>query len=337
MYLIRQTCLLAFIFCMGVAQAEQKTSVYKQELKAFKNSLNYKIIFNEDAHPDLRNIKTAIENYQELTRSQRLLRFMFTMLMHGIVVTPVTMPKMYSYVDSICKQNDMKTPTIFLTTDSGFFNACACKLFTSTGAIIINQKLLLETSDEVLEAVLAHELGHIKYNHVNKKLAILIPIAIGMHKLVEYIAPNRYDILGYHVDNMYRAKIDIIHYFKNVIKNFATLGLVSLIINKRFEKEADEFAYKENGKGEGLIEFCEDLQQKEQNKEADFLETYIKLEENKSKLALFDRLELNVRYYLVKANNNILKWFYYNTPLGEHPSHEDRIKAAQEYLDGQPA
>lgn len=155
----------------SLMQAETSQNIYIEELTAFKTSPDYQLIFNEDANPILQGIERDIENCQHLSWLQRLIRSTF-LSQDVIVVTPKTMPKLYSYIETLCKTSEIKTPIVFLTREKGFFNAAAQKLLMSTGAIIIGQKLLLETSDKELESVIAHEMGHIKYNHVNKSMAI---------------------------------------------------------------------------------------------------------------------------------------------------------------------
>src|SRR5204863_3535554 len=54
-----------------------------------------------------------------------------------------------------------------------------------------------------------------------------------------------------------------------------------LIENKKFEKEADEFACKVVGKSEGLIQFFEYLLAKEKAREDEFITIYNVLQSNK--------------------------------------------------------
>ncbi len=307
--------------------ASTTPNIYVEELNAFKNSPDYKLIFDEDANTALRIIERDIVNCKNLSWLQRYIRSAFLSL-DAIVVTPKTMPQLYSYVESICKESGIKTPTVFLTTEKGFFNAAAQKLLMSSGAIIVGQKLLLEISTKELEAVVAHEIGHIKHNHANKT------IAMNYVALMSTLA-GLYYIINKQTNDPVKSMIAS-GYFGFPI----ALTAVSFFINKRFEKEADEFAYKFMNKGEGLIKFFEHLQEKVATEDANFDRTRAKLTTNQLELSMYSYAGLSTSYYLAKLGHNIGKaysWIYHNTPLGAHPSLEARIKAAQDYIDSQAA
>jgi Zn-dependent protease with chaperone function len=170
-----------------------------------------------------------------------------------------------------------------------------------------------ELSDEGLEGLIAHELGHIKYNHSNKKLAL--SLCAGLFN---------YEVL-------HRLGIGI---------PFATSLIVAWIINKRFEKEADAFAYEANGKAKGLIEFFELLLKKDEIREEEFVTVYELLQKNKSLLSSWDYYRLVARYYVAKGGHLYAKAYkrmYHETFVGAHPSPQARIKAAQDYLAQQNA
>lgn len=324
---LRILCLTACMVSFAFAHKEENESfTYREELEALKVSRGFKTIFkDEDVLPDLRAIQQDIENYKELTQFQRFARLAI-MSFDVVVVTSRTMPQLYAYVDEVCKKAEIKMPTVFLSRRKGVFNAFAQKLFMSTGAIVIGQKLIREISDQELEAIVAHEIGHIKHNHVNKALLLTIPAYIAATKFTSYLN-----------DRFFRNPL---HPLADV---YLTLSLTedvrSLIINKRFEKQADEFACKVMGKAAGLAKFFERLKQKENNMEDDFIETYAAIENNKSQLALGDTFDLKLRYYITRAADKINKayaWYYHNTPFGAHPSHDERIKAAKKYLAEHP-
>ena len=46
-------------------------------------------------------------------------------------------------------------PTVFITRKENFFNACAAKVLTSSGGIVIGQDLIVESSEKELEAIVA--------------------------------------------------------------------------------------------------------------------------------------------------------------------------------------
>jgi Zn-dependent protease with chaperone function len=292
---------------------ESANSVYQQEFEAFKNNPVYKPIFDKDAPIVLSAIHQEIEIYKQLSFIQRFARSLI-LAQDVVIVTPEGMPKLYGYVQGLCKEHSITMPTVFITRNKGVFNAFAQKLLWSTGAIVIERKLLKESSAKELEAVVAHELGHIKYNHVNKTLGISLASYVGSHMLLKQFTP--------HVQS------------KGLVAFVLSSYLTPLIINKRFEKQADEFAYAATNNGKGLTEFFEHLQRKEKTYNDHFALTYNTLQDNKSDVGYINYLSLMLSYYLAKGGNtinNAYKWIYYNTPLGAHPSPEDRLKAIQEY------
>ncbi len=294
--------------------AHEETYLYRQELEAFKNNPEYRIIFDEDANPLLKSINRNVENCKELSILQRFVRSAFLAL-GAVVVTPQTMPKLYAYVDDMCKQHNLPTPTVFINTDRGFFNAAAQKLLISTGGIIIGQKLMNESSDAMLEGVVAHEIGHIKHNHINKMLGLLC-VSI----LTAEIACNYFKIK----DNLTSAILGI--------------AAAKIIINKRFEKEADAFAYEQMGKGKGLKQIFQLFESKAQSADNDVTKTGANLNQNYSKIGLIDFITLKCVFVVAQLQHGmekIHKWFYYNTPFGPHPSPQERIRTIQNYLDTQ--
>lgn len=319
---LRSLFLLACIvsFSSGITHGDA-TYAYREEFKAFQTNPHYKVVFDKDANGSLKSIQADVEIYKDLSYFQRLIRFAFSGL-EIVIVKPETMPKLYSFIDTICKDQGIETPTIFIAQNRGFFNATASKLLTSSGTMVIGQKLLEETSDKELQGIMAHELGHIVYNHMNKTILISIGSYYGTKWIRQYFfnVPDQGFDLSAHL----------------MAVNF----IAPCIINKRFEREADEFAYKVTNNGEGLVEFFEHLEKKEQSEDNDFDATKALVKDNYSKIGFTDYYWLMTRYYLAKAGHNIGKgfaWVYHNTPLGAHPAHEDRIKAAQEYLAQQQA
>lgn len=351
MQYIKNLFLLVLLLSASVHCQEQKAGIYLEEYRAFKNNPDTKTMFDREAHSGLQNIQRDLEVYKELSLGNRIHR-LFRYLLDVVIVTPENMPQLYAYIDSVCKQQNFETPAVFIVTNPGFFNAFAQKLLMSTGSIAIGQKILLESSDKELEAVVAHELGHVKYNHVNKIFALKVgtwaATSLGLHYYINnYLIPNfekefkRNDVCltNERIKELTRSLFTNTYIALGIY--FLTNHLLpSLIINKRFEKEADEFAYKIMDQGDGLKEFFEHLIKKEQNRENEFPQTYDKIQKSEPFVSSFDYYRLMLRYYWAKGWHKIGtldKWLYHNTPLGAHPSHEDRIKAIDEYKAGQAA
>lgn len=295
---------------------------YYAELEALKKASETQLMFNEDAHQGLAEIQRDITTYKNLTSFQRFVRSIFLAL-DVVMITPETMPLLYSYIDGICKKADIATPSIFVTRKDGFFNAFAQKLLMSTGGIVIGQKLMQELSDDALEAVVAHEIGHITHNHINKLLGLsLIENSIFIGMMIKIMQDFDRD------DNKFKL------YAQLYAAYFITSLISPLIINKRFEKEADQFACA-NGKAQGIIEFFELMLKKDQLREEEFTIIYQLLQQNKANLAASDYYELIARYYLARAGHLFIDFYktvYHGTFIGAHPSPQARIAAAKKYL-----
>jgi Zn-dependent protease with chaperone function len=329
MYKIFGSLVLSLCFSIvGTAAAARNIGEnrYLQELKVFKKSSEHELMFDEDADAGLASIQKTLEIYKDLSYLQRLARFVFFMF-DPVIVTAATMPQLYAYVDCISKNAGIETPTIFITSDKhGFFNAAAAKLFTSSGGIIIGQKMIYETTEVELEAVIAHEIGHIQRNHVNKILALQFGCFFGAKIAIEsYQALTNSSNYPYNQNQSWaRTWLPIIAFFYGP----------SFIINKRYEKEADFFAF-ENGGARGIADLFQYLLDREAKDDRDFDIVYAKLQADKSKIAYSDYLHLMFCYYLNKGGHNFnkfLRYIFHHTPLGAHPSHEERIRAAQDYL-----
>src|SRR3990172_7218707 len=106
---------------VGLSQAANQT--YFQEFKAYKQRMKDDgvIIFNTDAHSLLRDLQKDIESCRNLPRDYKVVRTW----MGCVAIKPDTMPKLYAYIDKLCTDNGIKTPTIFIPVDKGIFNAFA--------------------------------------------------------------------------------------------------------------------------------------------------------------------------------------------------------------------
>lgn len=301
--------------------------VYKKELTAFITKPDVNYIFDKKVDPAFAFLHKDIENYKELSCVERLARLPF-MLSEAVVVTRQTMPNLYAYIDALCKKNNIATPTVFISTRKSIFNAFAAKLFTSAGGILICQKLLIDASDSELEAVVAHEIGHIKHNHTNKTLLLNIGLFISIWGCIDYLSKKS------------NCSQNVTNFFIKTMMTDLSVSLIApLIINKRFEKQADEFACNQAGKSQGLIKFFEGVEKRELDQEKqyrqDCLNTQTVLEDNKSQLSDDNYAALEQQFAVIKFQYKIMnwsKWLYYNTPYGAHPSHQERIAAAKKYV-----
>lgn len=302
---------------------------YRQEFKDFKYTSEYAKIFDKEISVGVRSLYQNINNYKELSFFNRFLYQAFFVI--GVVaVAPDACPKLHSFIDRLCKKSGIKTPIVFITLKKHFLNAAASKLFTSIGGIVIGQEMFLELSDQELEGVIAHEIGHIKYNHVNKTILLSMITYVATRFTLDTIFPLRRPIIPGTQD---------FSTIKRALDAYLLSGVItSLIINKSFEKEADAFASKENDHGQGLMEFFELLQEKEKKYDQEYDNVYEYLQKYKDNISTLDYVLLRIDYFFNQIGHGIHKihrWVYHNTPLGAHPSHEARIAAIKEYLENQ--
>lgn len=315
-----------FMLSLSISSLISAEGVYQTELKNFEqSSARAQIMFSDEAPLGLPQINKEIEIYKLLTPMQRLIRCVF-LSFNPIIITPENMPQLYKYISDLCSRSDVAMPTVFIVPDKGFFNAAAQKLFASTGAIIIGKDIIEKTNDRQIEAIIAHEIGHIKHNHVNKILALTAASAFAISMAKKYLMAPRY----------FRTQNEaLIHgAFDGYLTAIYAGIIASFIINKKFEKEADQFAC-DNDKAEGIAEFFQYLEEKEQKMDEQFEVTYQALADNKSALEISDYYSLKLSYGLSKGLhvlNKGFKWLYHYTPFGAHPAHKYRIAAAQDYL-----
>ncbi len=310
-----------------------KAGKYSEELDSFKERKDTALIFKKYANLKLKNIVRDINTARTLSYKDRFLRRIFTQ--NGVLVTKESMPHLYNYIENLCDDADIEIPVVFISQNKSMFNAFASKLFTSSGGVLIGQELINECSDEEIEAVVAHEIGHIKHNHINKALALNILVLI-MYFYYDSLNKNKVYYANANDQEVVNLQIKLTNDFSKAY--FKVFGLVTvvpaLVIGKRFEREADNFACKA-GKAEGLIKFFTRLQDKVEAKDKDFKDVKVLLSSSKDDLSLYDYVNLYCRYYIAEAGHTVNKgiyWFYHNTPFGPHPSNQDRIAAAKKYL-----
>lgn len=70
-------------------------------------------------------------------------------------------PHLEEFLQNICRKNNMQVPKVVIDSTESDTNASAKEDF-----IVLSKGLVLNESDAEIYAVIAHELGHIKYNHI---------------------------------------------------------------------------------------------------------------------------------------------------------------------------
>jgi hypothetical protein len=324
---------LSTIFLTGLLISSQLTvstsnhGIYYSELKALKKAPETKALFEQDVDGSSRptqynlgmynptfldngerglfsqwdkmRITLSLGNIKRQITISKELSFIDSILIMGlcgqnddlIIITDETMPALYNYVSSLSKKAKIAMPFIFISLKN--FSTFSRKILGFRSSIVIGQQLLHDVSDEELEALVAQQIGHIKYYHTNKTAMV------NGAALVGFVIP----------------------------------ALSSLLVSKRFAKEADMFASKVAGKANGLIKFYERLEAKDQLRMAEYDEVSKMLMENAANIPMLSYLILKIGYYMAETERCVEK--IYNNFA--YPSHQERIDAAKKYLAQQEA
>jgi len=136
--------------------------------------------------------------------------------------------------------------------------------FGSAKRIVFFDTLLSRLAPNEIEAVLAHELGHFKLNHVIKRIAIMFIISLGFLALLGFLKNQTWFYLGLGVLPMMDASNDamalILFMFALPVFTFLFSPLLSLTSRKN-EFEADAFAAKHSNSHDlvsALVKLYED-------------------------------------------------------------------------------
>lgn len=236
------------------------------------------------------------------------------------------LPKLHKFVEDICNKNNMSKPFIVIPPFETVTNAAAGKLFCENGVIFIFPGMFKNTNDEELEAIIAHEIGHIKHNHINKSLAFSLPTmlcSIGAYSYLITHCMEYFNLLEKMSEKDQRTIIKALPQVVFFLSIITHVLLKKLIIGKKFEQQADKFAM-DHGHANGIKTFMTKYDTTDS-----FSETLKYIEENKASLSPQDYNEFIRLWKLAEADNSSHEFW------DEHPTMRERVKAAEEYLNNQ--
>lgn len=324
--------------------SDDNHGVYYQELQALENNPITSILFDEDRdggshtnqcnlglyepyflHEDAAGLFSELDGFRrglalgaihrDLTTAKKLsfLNYVLQLGLSGInaellIVTPETMPSLYNYVADVAEKANIANPVVFISLKEGLFKAYSRKILMFPGSIVIGQQLVRNVSDDELRALVAQEIGHIKYHHTSKKFALDLAFAAA------FFAALR------NSDN----KVP----YGNVISCLIVPALSYLVLGKKFEKQVDTFASEIAGASAGIIKFYERLQGIDQARDKGFDTLLSTIKDSRSEMSILAYMCFMAEYYMAKAENSIAKVFNKYA----YPSHQDRIDDAQKYL-----
>lgn len=310
------------------ALTPQEGNIYQEEFKTLKEKRIPKTILDRQSSFGPKAVLAFTENAEQvgfwglLFRLRLLFPDKFSKFsLQPVAISSAGMPLLHTYVNEVCGRIGMRVPTIFITKDkTTFFGSstgysASTKVLMSSGAILIGQDLLLDVSQEAVEAAIAYELCCVKHNHENKE--------IFMKWIVPIVASN---ILPASTSSGV------------VRKNLISFLLVRLLIAKEFEKQADRFVYEAMGNADGFVELCTYWQQKEQKVDVNYDDAYMYLKQ--ADISIINSIIGGLSYHLFRTGHRLHKTFkliFRSTFLGSEQNYQVRINAAQRCANIQKA
>lgn len=95
---------------------------------------------------------------------------------NGVKVTAQQFPEVYERAVQLCEKMEIASvPDIYIIQSGGFLNAFATRFFRKNMIVLYAEvfELIRENAKPELEYIIAHELAHIKRNHIVKHMLIL--------------------------------------------------------------------------------------------------------------------------------------------------------------------
>lgn len=127
--------------------------------------------------------------------------------------------------------------------------------FGANKRIVFFDTLLARLQPDEMEAVLAHELGHFKLNHIKKRIALMFVLSLGFLALLGYLKQQVWFYTGLGINPIGLAQTDalalLLFMLVMPVFSFAFTPLFSLS-SRKHEFEADAFAAKHT-KAQDLI------------------------------------------------------------------------------------
>ncbi len=154
---------------------------------------------------------------------------------------PVENESLNNKINSLCKKTGVTVEGIF-TFDMSKDTKKANAAFTGMGKskrIILGDTLLQNFSEDEIESIFAHELGHYKMKHILKLMFASTVFSFAGLYLISFIYSNTLVLL--HVENLYNLSVlpllfiylSAFYFFVSPLSNF---------ISRKFEWQADKYA-----------------------------------------------------------------------------------------------
>jgi STE24 endopeptidase len=180
----------------------------------------------EPGHMDLVMIPAAIGVYLV---APEILRRIFN-------ATPLEHSALRQRLEDVCRRSGLRCRDILLwQTDHDIANACVIGILPRWRYVLLSDRLIETMSDEQIEAVFAHELGHIVHHHMAwfvVFMAILIMGAISADNWIATQIPARFQTDAWETASHVAGAGGM----------FALMLVLFGMLSRRFERQADVFA-----------------------------------------------------------------------------------------------
>ncbi len=198
-------------------------------------------------------------------------------------------PKLHAMIQLLADKMNIAKPVIFLSADEELYNAYASSLGKDLSLVVLGQKLLNKLCDKEIQAVLAHELAHIKHNHVLKLLgcsgAMLVLIFVTWKLLQTCNVLKKTDL--FNIDT-FKQFLFGSPYGQLVLISFIFGTLftgIQLWLLRTLEKEADMESIKVTNDPQSFVNMIQKLEREVEDEKQMFEDEYAYLERKIDKLA----------------------------------------------------
>ncbi len=170
--------------------------------------------------------------------------------------------KVYNLVENLCISRGMKTPKINIIEDNSL-NAFASGINTKTYTVTLSRGIINELNDEELEAVIAHELSHIRNKDV--RLLIVSIIFVGIFAMLTEVILRSFiysSIAGSRGGGRSRGGVVMLIALALAVVGFIITSLFRFAISRKREYMADAGAAQLTKRPEALASALEKISQK---------------------------------------------------------------------------
>lgn len=183
----------------------------------------------------------ALENWTVLPTAAAIFLIAPEILRRVLHTRPLDPSPLRARLEEICRRRKLRYREILLwDTQNSMCNAAVMGLFAPVRYILLSDLLLETMTDEQIEAVFAHEVGHIAHHHMAWYAVFFAGLTLAM------IGP------GYYLDTWIMQRLQELHILSirlsTVHEVLSTLSILALILvvfgylSRRFERQADVFA-----------------------------------------------------------------------------------------------